>query len=59
MRIILFIFSVLGFIGSVVMPSEPMAFVCALMGLFALSMAESYDLRLFDIQGQKEQNESC
>ena len=39
MKIILFIFSVLGFIGSVVMPSELMAFVCALVGLFALSMA--------------------
>ena len=39
MRIMLFIFSVLGFIGAVVMPSEPMAFVCALVGLFALSMA--------------------
>ena len=39
MKIILFIFSVLGFIGSVFMPSEPMAFVCAQVGLFALSMA--------------------
>ena len=39
MRIILFIFSVLGFIGSVVMPSDTMAFACALLALFALSMA--------------------
>ena len=39
MKIMLFIFSVLGFIGAVVMPSESMAFVCALVGLFALSMA--------------------
>ena len=39
MRIILFVLSVLGFIGSVVMPSEPVAFVCALVALFALSMA--------------------
>ena len=39
MKTMLFIFSVLGFIGSVIMPSEPMAFVCALAGLFALSMA--------------------
>ena len=43
MKIILFVLGVLGFIGSVVMPSETMAFACALMGLFALSMAESYD----------------
>ena len=39
MKIMLFIFSVLGFIGSVVMPSETMAFACALLALFALSMA--------------------
>ncbi len=39
MKIMLFIFSVLGFIGSVVMPSETMAFACALIALFALSMA--------------------
>ena len=39
MKIILFIFSVLGFIGAVITPSEPMAFDCALVGLFALSMA--------------------
>ena len=39
MKIKLFIFSVLGFIGSVVMPSETMAFACALIALFALSMA--------------------
>jgi hypothetical protein len=39
MRIILFALGVLGFIGSVVMPSEPMAFVCALLALFALGMA--------------------
>ena len=39
MRIILFALGVLGFIGAVVMPSESMAFVCALVGLFALSMA--------------------
>ena len=38
MKIMLFIFSVLGFIGSVIMPSESMAFVCALIALFALSM---------------------
>ena len=38
MRVILFALGVLGFIGSVVMPSELMAFVCALVGLFALSM---------------------
>jgi hypothetical protein len=38
MKIMLFIFSILGFIGSVIMPSEPMAFVCALVALFALSM---------------------
>ena len=39
MKIMLFIFSVLGFIGSLVMPSETMAFACALIALFALSMA--------------------
>ena len=39
MRIILFALGALGFVGSVVMPSESMAFVCALVGLFALSMA--------------------
>ena len=39
MRIILFALGVLGFIGSVVMLSESMAFVYALVGLFALSMA--------------------
>ena len=38
MKIMLFIFSVLGFIGSLVMPSETMAFACALIALFALSM---------------------
>ena len=38
MKIMLFIFSVLGFIGSLVMPSETMAFLCALIALFALSM---------------------
>ena len=39
MRIILFIFSVLWLIAAVNTPSEITAFVCALMGLFALSMA--------------------
>ena len=39
MRIILFALGVLGFIGSVVMPSEPMAFVCALVGLLAIGAA--------------------
>ena len=39
MKTMLFIFSVLGFIGAVVMPSETMALICALVGLFALSMA--------------------
>ena len=39
MKIILFVLGVLGFIGSVFIPSEPMAFVCALVGLFALSGA--------------------
>ena len=43
MRIILFVLGALGFIGSVIMPSEPMAFVCALIALFALSMAASYE----------------
>ena len=39
MKVILFVLGVLGFIGSVVMPSETMAFACALIALFALSMA--------------------
>ena len=43
MKIILFIFSVLWLIAAVNEPSEITAFLCALMGLFALSMAESYD----------------
>ena len=42
MRIILFVLGVLGFIGSVVMPSELMAFVCALMGLLTMGAA-SYE----------------
>ena len=39
MRIILFVLGVLGFIGSVVMPSETMAFACALVGLLTIGMA--------------------
>ena len=42
MRIILFALGVLGFIGSVVMPCESMAFVCALVGLLTIGMA-SYE----------------
>ena len=39
MRILLFILGVLGTIGAVVLPSETMALICALVALFALSMA--------------------
>ena len=39
MRILLFILGVLGAIGAVVLPSETMALICALIALFALSMA--------------------
>jgi hypothetical protein len=39
MRILLFILGVLGAIGAVVIPSEGWAFICALLALFALSMA--------------------